>query len=167
MVRVPGSSGDPEYHRSPDRQSFVRNIDYGKIKEEDQLNLIEKPLSPLQDDQVKLLNHAHPFNFVNDGDLYQAEGWQMDQTAYEFDWNELNALLLNDPVLMIMKPKADQTVERSSITPTPMTSTLNEIRQLMQLLQVAGFTAGSFEAHRLLDCDKDQVMNAARSLDEK
>lgn len=92
------------------------------------------------------------------------EDWQLEKEYY---WNEFRKLLSGDRVLMIVRAQliGPSRVPRS--THVSHSNISDAIRNLMQLLQDAGFTAGSFEAHAILERDLLEVITAYRYLRAK
>ena len=120
-----------------------------------------------QDVQVRKLENID----VQDEELADRrsknKGTSMEELERCFHQRELNALLIRDPVLKILKPKLIGSLQGPVTAPIETTNQLEAIRRIMKLLQEAGFIAGEFDAQKLLECDHDQVINAGKSLFEK
>ena len=82
------------------------------------------------------------------------KGWQLDQMAEMYHWRTLKQFLSNDPVLRILKPKMIGTIQGPIATSVIALNTLDGINGTIQLLNEAGFFAGSFDARELLDCER-------------
>ena len=80
------------------------------------------------------------------------KGTSMEELERCFHQRELNALLIRDPVLKILKPKLIGSLQGPVTAPIETTNQLEAIRHVMKLLQEAGFIAGEFDAQKLLEC---------------
>ena len=77
---------------------------------------------------------------------------------------EPKKLLSSDPVLKTIKPKLTGSLRGPITAPKPTPNVLEALRSLINLLTEAGFTAGTFNAKTLLECNHDRVIAAERSL---
>ena len=98
-------------------------------------------------------------------------GWledgQVELLEKEYHWKQLKKLLSSDPVLKILKARLIGPLRVPSSVHIPHANRLDAIRNLTQLLQDAGITAGSFDAQILLEFDFDHVIDADISLREQ
>ena len=92
------------------------------------------------------------------------KGWPLDELSREYHLQELNKLLTDDPVLKKMKPKLIGSLRGPISAPKPTPNVLEALHRLINLLNEAGFTAGSFNAKTLLECNHDRVIAAGQSL---
>ena len=90
----------------------------------------------------------------------KTERSNMEELERCFHQKELKMLLSGDPVLKIIEPKLIGSLQGPVSAPTKTPNQLEAIRRLMNLLKEAGFTAGAFDAQKLLECDHDQVIKA-------
>ena len=84
-----------------------------------------------------------------------------------YHWRTLKIFLSNDPVLWILKHKMIGTIQGPISAPVIASSTLDGINEIIQLLNEAGFIAGTSDAVELLDYEQDCVIHACQSLYEK
>ena len=94
----------------------------------------------------------------------QDRRWKLDQLEWEYHSKRVKKLLIRDLVLKILKLKLIGSLQQKISAPIASSNQLETIRCLMALLQGVGFTAGAFDAQRLLECSVDQVLQASRSL---
>ena len=95
------------------------------------------------------------------------EDWQLDQMAEIYHWRTHKQCLSSDIVLRILNPKMIGTIQGLISTPVIASNTLNGIIGIIQLLNEAGFVAGTFDARELLDCEQDRMIHVCQSLYEK
>ena len=84
--------------------------------------------------------------------------------AEMYHWRTLKIFLSNDPVLRILKHKMIGTIQGPISAPTIVSNKLDGINRITQLLNEAGFVAGTFDARELLDCEQDRVIHACQLL---
>ena len=77
---------------------------------------------------------------------------------------ELKKLLPSDQVLNTIKSKLTGSVRGPITAPKPTPNVLEALRRLINLLTEVGFTAGTFNAQTLLECNHDRVIAAGQSL---
>ena len=75
-------------------------------------------------------------------------------------------MLPSNLIIKTLNHKLIKSLRESVSAPSATGNKMKAIRRLIHLLQDAGFTSGVFDAHNLLDCGKDQVTFASRSLFE-
>ena len=90
--------------------------------------------------------------------------WQFDDLSQEYHLKELKKLLSSDPVLKTIKPKLTGSLRGPITAPKPTPNVLEALRSLINLPTEAGFTAGTFNAQTLLECNHDRVIAAEQSL---
>ena len=76
----------------------------------------------------------------------------------------LKKLLSSDPVLNPIKSKLKGSLRGPISALKPTLNVLEALRRLINLLTEAGFTAGTFNAQTLLECNQDRVIAAGQSL---
>ena len=74
---------------------------------------------------------------------WKNKGTSMEELERCFHQRELNALLICDPVLKILKPKLIGSLQGPVTAPIETAIQLEAIRRVMKLLQEAGFIVGS------------------------
>ena len=77
---------------------------------------------------------------------------------------ELKRLLSSDPVIKSIKLKMTGSLRGPITAPKPTPNVLEALRRLISLLTEAGFTAGTFNAQTLLECNHDRLIAAGQSL---
>ena len=92
------------------------------------------------------------------------EDWQFDDLSRENHLKELKNLLSSDPVLKKIKPKLTVSLRGPITAPKPTPNVLEALRRPINLLTEARFTAGTFNAQTLLECNHDRVIAAGQSL---
>ena len=97
----------------------------------------------------------HPIKLVDDKD--KMGSWlkygQVERLEEQYHWLESKKLLSSDPVLKIMEVQLIVLLRVPRSTHVSQSNMLEAIRGLMQLLQDAGFAAGSFNANAILERD--------------
>ena len=99
-------------------------------------------------------------------DEIKKEGWQRLELAKAYERKMLKDLLSIDPVLQVLKPKLVDDIQGTISTPPSASNMLKGIYGIMQILHEAGFVAEIFDVRKLLECEKDQITYACRSLYE-
>ena len=117
-----------------------------------------KKIAPGSDHRDRATRLAiRPIKFVEDEG--KMEGWQLDQMAEMYHWRTLKQCLSSDPVLRILKPKMIGTIQGPISAPTIVSNKLDGINRITQLLNEAGFVAGTFDTRGLLDCEQYRVIH--------
>ena len=94
------------------------------------------------------------------------EDWRFDDLSWVYHLQELKKLLSSDPVLKTIKPELTGSLRGPITAPKPPPTVLETLRRLINLLTESGFTAGTFTAQTLLECNHDRVIAAVQSLFE-
>ena len=95
-------------------------------------------------------------------DKMESEKW--DQLSKRFHMKAFTTFLTSDPVLNILKPTLIGSLRGPVSTPAPSSDKLEGIRRITRLLQEAGFTPGTFDAHAVLECDRKHLNATCHSL---
>ena len=92
------------------------------------------------------------------------EYWRCIEICREYHLKELKKLLSSDPVLKTIKTRLTGSLRGPISAPKPTRNVLEALRRPINLLKEAGFTAGTFNAQTLLECNHDRVIAAGHLL---
>jgi len=89
------------------------------------------------------------------------EMWE--RVEWECHWSRLKEFLRTNPVFKILQPKLIGTLQAPRSLPIRVSTQIDSIRMIIQLLKEAGFVPGVFEAADLLQCSQEQLWDAAEA----
>ncbi|KAE9264423.1 hypothetical protein PR003_g32808, partial [Phytophthora rubi] len=149
-----------------DRQSTGRSSDDVKKEEDSAMDLEEKPRLPPQTPSgvpADRDEHREP----PDEDRDEPETWtnaQLKQFEDALKRKKLQAFLVEDSVMKIMRLKIVGTLQGPVTAPVVTTDKLDAIKMLMHLLKEAGIVQGAFEVNELFDRDVSDITRSTMTL---